>query len=88
MSLIDKRVWIPQALAVEAMLGLMAKGEEVNEESVHTWLEHALAGRRADWAELTSSQKTILARSMYFAERVIRGPKKVELTSFAEPDAV
>lgn len=52
--------------AVEAVIGVTLRGELVNQESVHEWLETAVD------PEIPSRQ--IRGRAMYFAERMFNGP--------------
>lgn len=54
--------------AVEAVIGVSLRGEQVNQESVHAWLETAVD------PEIPNRQ--IRGRAMYFAERMINGPFK------------
>ena len=52
--------------AVEAVIGVTLRGEQVDQESVHAWLEPAVA------AQVPSRQ--IRGRDMYFAQRMFGGP--------------
>lgn len=65
---------LARALATEAILGVLAKGEDLSQESVHDWLEVSLKGH--------SAASNIMPRAMYFAVRVIDGPTPFDANNF------
>ena len=52
--------------AVEAVIGVTLRGEQANQENVHTWLETAV--------DPQIPNRQIRGRAMYFAERMFGGP--------------
>ena len=60
---------IAYPLAMEAVLGVLAKGEALSEEAAHAWIVTTLG-------EMDPS-KEILTRTMNFVQRVVSGPRPI-----------
>jgi hypothetical protein len=57
-------------LAVEAVIGASLREQNVTEDAVHKWIEAALSDR--------DPGNYVKARAMYFAQRIIHGPRPFE----------
>jgi hypothetical protein len=61
---------IAYPLAIEAALGVLAKGETLTEQAARDWIV-AATGK-------SDPSKEILARSMNFITRIVSGPRLIE----------